>query len=221
MLARRPQTWWQGSHRRHQPRGLCSLLQASSNLFSPVHSLPEDVDPDSGLCGEGLVKIAESKGKGLGAFSVRGFDAGCVLPGEYRGELLTLNTLHMRYGDSDPIGGDAAWEQQRCEWRRQWMQERQQRGVGVSGRYCFKFGLHPNLGTVVVLDAEDPDHANWTRFLNHSSADPNLTVQKSVNACGHPMIHFAARCDIAPAAELLFDYGPAYGRHFGVEQQDT
>ena len=74
---------------------------------------------------------------------------------------------------------------------------------------------------MLFIDAEDPDHANWTRFLNHASPDwpegcgPNLKVRKGIEqpATGgdaRAVLAFLASRDIGIGEELLFDYGRAY-----------
>ena len=37
-------------------------------------------------------------------------------------------------------------------------------------------GCCPTQGYDVYLDAEDPAHANWTRFINHCARTPNLAL---------------------------------------------
>ena len=197
---------------RRTQRPLCSLLRASCNLFSPNHSLPSDVDPNTGMCAGGTVRIGDAAAKGLGAFAVGFAREGAAL-GDYRGELLTSTAFHMRYG-SEAIG-DAAWQSNWEQEQYTWKRSREQRGVGVTGRYVYKNGSHPKTGALLFIDAEDPEHANWTRFLNHASPDwpkarrPNLNVRKWVRN-DEPTVTFIAGRDIHPDEELLFDYGRAY-----------
>ena len=63
----------------------------------------------------------------------------------------------------------------------------------------------------LYVDAEDPKHANWCRFINHS-ADANLRVKSLAfsGITGEPRVWFVATRDIAPGEELCFDYGEDY-----------
>ena len=178
-------------------------LHAYSILTSPQHALPVDVDPTTGLCAEGRVRIAEAPGKGLGAFAAaslpRDFEVGT-----YRGEILLVDAVHARYSSDPP--GDPVWHASWYEWQTQHRQERERRGVGCTGRYVFKFGLHPTSGRLLFIDAEDPCHANFTRFFNHSSRAHNLSFSKSTGQPGgEPLIRFATTRDVQAGEELTFD----------------
>ena len=186
-------------------RQLC--LRAHSQLHSARHALPADVDVETGRCAGGRVCIADAPGKGLGAFAAHPLPYGLEL-GRYRGEMLLLEGMHARYSSDPP--GDAAWHGTFYEWQHEWRQERERRGVTCTGRYVFKFGTHPKTGRLLMIDAEDPEHANWTRFLNHSRDGANLEVRKSVAHDEAPAITFVTSRGIEAGEELLFDYGPAY-----------
>ena len=165
--------------------------------------LPADVDANSGLCAGGNVRISNSPSKGLGAFAEHRLPPGCAV-GEYNGELLTLSAMHARYGT---VAGYAAAD---VTWHREWSEERRRRGVGISGRYCFKWGSCPRTGRLLIIDGEDPQYANWTRFLNHSAKRPCLSASRAMHA-EVPVIVFCSNREIEPGEELLFDYGEGYG----------
>ena len=182
-------------------------LHAYSILHSKCHALPSDVDPTTGLCADGRITIANSApGMGLGAFANGALKAATSV-GQYQGETLLFDTMHVRYGDEPP--GDAIWHGSWLEQQHFFRQERAQRGVGATGHYVFKFGTHPTSGRLLLIDAEDPEHANWTRFLNHSSEYANLDVQKAVEQ-DLPVIRFITNRAIEQGEELLIDYGPNY-----------
>ena len=155
------------------PRSLLRRLSALGR-YSPIPPfplLPSDVCPDTGLCAGGLVKIACSPGKGHGAFAARHIEASHEI-GRYCGELLYYERdKEARYGFKRGLvrDDDVAWQDS-------WSRERQARGVSVSGAYVFGVGRCPESGRQVFLDAEDPAHANWTRFINHEAHEPNLTA---------------------------------------------
>ena len=203
--------------------GLSSRLRCSWRRFAWVRAcassaplttalprgrLPADVDPESGLCADGFVRIAESARKGLGAFAVLPMSPALEV-GRYAGEVMTLGEMFERYygtGEESPDFVEAVTKQAA------WIAERQARGVGVTGTYLFNAGKCPKTFRTLVLDAEDPVHANWTRFINHSARQPNLTVWAGVVAGSEggpsiPAIRFTALRPIAPGDELLFDYG--------------
>ena len=192
--------------RLREPFSRCASLRAHSILHSPSHEVPNDVDPDTGLCAGGQVRIAHAPGKGLGAFAEAPLPAAVAL-GSYAGEVLTIESMHMRYGNERP-GGDwhSCWLEEQCRFR----SERSRRGVSTTGRYIFKYGTHASSGLLLLIDAEDPDFANWTRFLNHSSNQPNLKVEKSLSERNEPVIGFVTARAIEMGEELLFDYGPNY-----------
>ena len=158
--------------------------------------LTRDVDPATHLCANGLVRVTESPGKGLGAFAARAILAHHEL-GQYQGEVLTLAEFHVRYGVQGQI--DAADWERHCTFSR----ERQSRGVGVTGQYVFAVAS-------LYVDAEDPEHSNWTRFLNHSDTAANLQASKRVTSDGVPEVRFITKRTLDAGEELLFDYGPGY-----------
>ena len=181
------------------------LLHASGSAARATRTLargplPPDVDPSTGLCASGLVRIAEAAGKGLGAFAARTLEPRSEL-GQYRGELLTLQAYRARYGDTE----GETWRRRTAdaEWHGQWSAERRCRGIGTTGQYVFKLaGNEP-----MFLDAEDPAEANWTRYINHS-ADPNLAAVR-----GATSVRFVVQQrPIAPGTELTFSYGPGFAR---------
>ena len=92
--------------------------------------------------------------------------------GQYCGELLhSESEKQARYGLDKGLIPRADWEAQRA-----WSQERQDRGVSVTGAYVFVAGKNPVTGRQMYVDGEHPGHANWTRFVNHSASDPNIEV---------------------------------------------
>lgn len=184
-----------------------------------------DVDPDTGLCADGRVRIGDSPGKGLGAFAV------CALSprtpsngealvrgehqiGEYRGEVYNLGGLQARYGKGGVVAPDDA------SYQAEWSARRQARGVGVTGSYVFTVSdaLDP-WSEVLYVDAEDPEHALWTRYINHSSERPNLVVRSSNGLSdARTTLRIVIARQIEAGEELLFDYGPGYG--FGATGLD-
>ena len=169
--------------------------------------LPPDVDPASGACARGFAKIAPSPGKGFGAFATLYMSPFYEI-GRYEGEVLRgVSELHARYGVD---GGDDFPDP---EWHYQWSRARQERGVGTTGAYVVKVGSCPLSGHVIFVDAEDPAIASWTRFLNHSAKQPNLSMSSTVQPDGTPIVRFVVEREIRPGDELLFDYGGAYWEH--------
>ena len=144
-------------------------------LFSPTPDEPlltSDVDPTTGLCAGGLVRIAPSHGKGHGAFATQRLEPPLEV-GQYVGELLLYESdKEARYGlsNSGLIAANV------LAWQHEWSQERQGRGVSVTGGYVLTVGRCPSSGRQLFLDAEDPAVANWTRFVNHSARSPNLRL---------------------------------------------
>lgn len=165
--------------------------------------LTPDVEAATGLCAGGSVRIAPSPGKGLGVFAAQHLPARLVV-GEYKGEMLTLDECHARYGRQGWIA-DAD-----TQWHVEWSTARQRRGVGVTGQYVFSVGRCPRTSAHLHIDAEDCACANFTRFLNHSSQSPNLTAAKSVTAEGVPLVRFIVREALQAGQELFFDYGRGY-----------
>ena len=152
--------------------------QASSRSrgrFSPTPAEPlltSDVDPATGLCAGGLVRIAPSHGKGHGAFAAQRLEPPLEV-GQYVGELLLYESdKEARYG----VGNSGLVAANVLAWQHEWSQERQGRGVSVTGGYVLTAGRCPSSGRQLFLDAEDPAHANWTRFVNHSARSPNLRL---------------------------------------------
>lgn len=136
------------------------------------------------------IAIREVAGKGLGAFALQSFNEGATV-GDYVGEILTRQEADFRYKGKG--------------WREKlWRTQRTARGVTVTGNYLFQ------VDDDVIVDAEDPSEANWTRYINHS-ADPNLRVKSlPVAYGGQPRVWFVALKNIKPGDELLFDYGDFY-----------
>ena len=62
----------------------------------------------------------------------------------------------------------------------------------------------------LYVDAEDPAHANWTRFLNHAHSEPNLSSQKAVSNEGVPSVRFITQKQVQQGEELLFHYGSGF-----------
>jgi hypothetical protein len=183
------------------------LRRAVSTTVSRLSasSLPPDVDPVTGLCSGGLVRVApcESEAKGFGAFATSVLEPDQEI-GRYAGELITLGELLARYGG----GGEDEYEQANAQAA--WAAERQARGVTVTGQYVYNVGACPETRRIKLLDAEDPLHAHWTRFINHSERRPNLSAVSEF-ANGVPLVKFIVKQPIAPGSELLFDYGDGFG----------
>ena len=136
-----------------------------------------------------------------------------------------------RYGAG---GFDSPYEYEAANKQAAWAAGRHARGVGVTGQYVFNAGPCPQTGRAVLLDAEDPMHANWTRFLNHSARRPNLAVEygradggdscdarggtsltegglpSTASADAMPMVRFVVSRRIAEGEEMLFDYGEGF-----------
>ena len=188
------------------------------------------------------IASCEPSSKGLGAFAAKSLQPGEAI-GEYVGEVLTLGELlyvcvtghtHVllriglrrlptdalratvwrsgRYGDAGGCDG-APTEYEAANAQAAWAAERASRGVGVSGQYIFNAGSCPTTRRALLLDAEDPRHANWTRFLNHSVLRANLEVERpeadagaaAAAAVGVPRVRFVVARPIAAGEELLFD----------------
>ena len=191
-----------------------SLVGAVRRLSSlpPGLPLPPDVDKITGICAAGdvIIKPCANPEKGCGAFATVDGQTTASCSRAIRNEIITLGQLLSRYGDAG--GVDSAFEYEAANKQAAWTQERQSRGVGVTGTYVFNAGEHPTTGRDILLDAEDPLHSNWTRFLNHSAKHANLTVEREVpispsqNAIS-PIVRFVVSRDIAAGDELLFDYG--------------
>ena len=180
--------------------------------------LTADVDPATRLTQCGLVRVAACAApqKGLGAFAAQALLEGHELA-RYAGEVITLGDMITRYGgdgDSDsPFEYDAANEQAL------WVAQRRSRGVSVTGQYLFNAGQCPVSRKIVLVDAEDPQCANFTRYINHSVRKANLSVAHEVlpppagagrGVSGTPLIRFIVERHIAAGEELLFDYGDGF-----------
>ena len=166
--------------------------------------LPSDIEPETGLCADGWVRITTSLGKGLGAFATRGMQRSHPLD-RYMGEVLTISEFHARYG-----GPEVDIAEEDAEWHWLWSQDRQRRGVGVTGQYVFAVGSCPTTSRFLFLDAEEPEFSNWTRFINHCEA-PNVHATKLVTEDGVPTVFFSTSRAVLVGEELLLDYGPGYG----------
>ena len=82
--------------------------------------------------------------------------------------------------------------------------------MSATGAYVVKVGPCPVSGQLIFVDAEDPLAASWTRYLNHSSKQPNLSMRSIVQPDGSPLVRFVVEREVKPGDELLFDYGEAY-----------
>lgn len=186
------------------------------------HLRTPDVDAATGLCAAGLVRIARcpTDKKGFGAFAAQPIETGREL-GVYAGEVISLAGLLERYGDAGGVDSPDEWES--ANRQAMWVAERMSRGVGVSGMYVFSAGEDPSTGRDVLIDGEDPVHANWTRFINHSGRRSNLSVTREVvpaendddgggsgRKMGKPFVRFIAQQPIADGEELLFDYADGF-----------
>ena len=204
---------------------MCLSGRSSAAAAATDAPFTSDVNPNTGLCADGRVRIGDSPGKGLGAFAVRALspltpsndDAlvrGEHQIGEYRGEVYTRDGLQARYGKGGVVAADDA------PWQEEWSARRQARGVGVTGSYVFTVSdaLDP-WSEVLYVDAEDPEHALWTRYINHSSKRPNLVVRSSNGLSdARTTLRIVVCRQIEAGDELLFDYGPGYG--FGAAGLD-
>lgn len=164
-----------------------------------LSSSPSDVDATTGVCANGRVYIAPSPGKGKGAFAARKLALGTEL-GDYRGEVISLDGLHARYGE--PRDEDV-------RWHRAWRAERERRHVGVTGKYVYSAGASPSSDRLRFVDAEDPALSNWTRFINHSRRG-NVDDIIDWSDDDEPIVRFVVREDIHPGEEICFDYGDSF-----------
>jgi hypothetical protein len=149
-------------------------------------ALTLDLDAD-GTCAFAGIQVRSAGAKGRGAFALGGFPAG-TLVGDYIGEVIDDAELARRYTTRDP-----AWEAARLA-----------RGATATGDYVLAYGEG------LYVDAEDPAHSNWCRYINHAR-DANLdlkTLPKGVG--GRPRAWFVTNRDIAAGEELSFDYGDTY-----------
>lgn len=143
------------------------------------------------------VVIREAPGKGLGAFTTRERRLGEVL-GRYEGEVLTERERDARYLGGELLPSDEAW-----------LESRRARGVGITGDYVLA------LGPDCFVDAEDPVHASWTRYLNHdANANVGLFREKDEKGQEYPCFIVIRTC--REGDELCFDYGPDYWRFCDV-----
>ena len=176
--------------------------------------LPPDVDPSTGLCANGRARVAPciSKAKGMGVFAVESLEAGFEI-GRYAGEVITLTDLLSRYGAG---GFDATNEYEAANKQARWMQDRERRTVGFTGQYVFNAGTCPCTMRAVLIDGEDHEVANWTRYINHSARRPNLQAASEVVASsdgksmGTPVVRFLVKHAVEAGEELLFDYGDGF-----------
>ena len=190
------------------------VLHAPMRTFSSVQTpFTADVDPCTGLCADGSVRIAacDNSNKGLGAFAVRSLHIHQEV-GRYEGEVITLADLINRYGGG---GFDEVDEYEQANAQAAWINERASRGVGVTGHYLFNVGKCPTTRRTLLVDAEDYAQANWTRYLNHSAKRANLVAEREVvpspdGKVGEPIVRFIVQAPIEPGDELLFDYGDGF-----------
>jgi hypothetical protein len=168
-------------------------------LISPLFSLALRLTPDLGQRDHGL-RIAESAGKGMGAFATRAFATSDTV-GDYTGETISSERHMARYA-----GSSECWSTEDARW----LASRGQRGITVSGDYVVR------VADDLLIDAEDPDVSSWCRFINHDPK-PNLALKvlpKGID--GKPRVWFVALRPVAVNDELCFDYGP----DFWVEELD-
>ena len=218
--------------------GVAHVRLLSLASFSP-HPLPPDVNPTSGMCADDLVciQVCGNPAKGLGAFAARHIDAGTIV-GHYMGEAISLSEMYFRYEGASRM--DTPDEYEEANRRARWMHDRQERGVSITGTYILQAGK-TSAGRIVLLDAEDPATANWTRYINHSAKRPNLEVvfpdrataldemasdesarDGAGGASGASAVRFVALRSIEAGEELLFNYGEDFdtdvGELLGFEQ---
>ncbi|KAJ1636502.1 hypothetical protein T492DRAFT_958411 [Pavlovales sp. CCMP2436] len=179
------------------------LLDARSVLRQPVRVSMCARDLSGASVGAALVDvegaaaagadIRPSPGKGMGAFAARARGAG-ELVGDYVGEIMSAREKDARY-----LGlGEVA------EADRAWIESRRQRGVTVSGAYIL------GVGGDIFVDAEDPQHSNWCRYLNHDNA-PNIALKTLPRGLGgKPRAWFVTLRAVQAGEELVFDYGDDY-----------
>ena len=81
--------------------------------------------------------------------------------------------------------------------------------MGITGHYVLSLG--GGSGRLQFLDAEDPAHSNWTRFINHSSKAPNVDVEIDASGLSEqrrcPVARVVVIQPVPEGAELRFDYG--------------
>jgi SET domain-containing protein len=151
----------------------------------------------------GIIRIGDTKHKGLGAFALGPILNGTNV-GAYEGELLTRPQVEARY-----------WSTRKCKVDdRRWIKSRKQRNQGISGDYLF------DMDNDLYIDGEDADKSSWCRFMNHAS-------KSKTNACNvetrctrlmmgdggeivQPSLWFVAIRDIQQGEELSYDYGDSY-----------
>ena len=143
------------------------------------------------------IEVRDAGVKGLGVYATERIEA-CTYLGEYEGEVMSGRDVAVRYrnnGTMEPE--DIAWRESRV-----------QRSVGITGDYIW------GCGDDVYVDSEDPDVANWCRFLNHaptSSPACNIAGKSMAKAFGgRPKVWFVSKRVIEPGEELQLDYGDEY-----------
>ena len=156
--------------------------------------LTTDVDED-GFAANGMIRIAPSPGKGMGAFAAR-FLFPYLEIGHYAGEQLSLRELRARYGTHGIIAAEDV------DFNRAWRAEQHAHGFSTTGSYVVK------VADDCYVDAESPLHSTWTRFINHGR-EPNLGLYTAL-VDGHPRVRLVVERNIAPGDELLFDYGSSF-----------
>lgn len=60
------------------------------------------------------------------------------------------------------------------------------------------------------IDAADPRHSSFLRYVNHSSSFNCLYEVRKVKKRRDKSVHFYAAFDVAAGEELTFDYGKSY-----------
>ena len=180
------------SHARRGRRAAPSVVRAAS-VSTSTAPWPRTSDLDErGVNDEAGVQVKPAPGKGFGAFATRPFEKDEIV-GDYVGEKLTLREKDARY-----LGTGQTWKD------KVWLASRAARGATATGDYIFQ------VDDDLFVDAEDPVHANWCRYVNHDG-DPNMRVKSLAYAFGgEPRVWFVANRDIEPGEELCFDYGDEY-----------
>ncbi|XP_052125185.1 histone-lysine N-methyltransferase PRDM9-like [Frankliniella occidentalis] len=71
--------------------------------------------------------------------------------------------------------------------------------------------------TVHCVDALDPAHSNWMRFVNcaRNKGEENLHPYQY-----HGKLYYRTVCDIPANTELLVWYGDSYGKELGIDPKD-
>jgi hypothetical protein len=195
-------------------------------LYGPPPNAAEILDPDgpwgATSCGVEVRECKDQPSKGMGVFAIRPMRRGDIV-GIYHGEVLTEREWLVRHASTradqvllktlskGPLASvldRATREERRARLESLPARLRPCGGVDNHGAYCFYVAPKEPDGPPVYIDAEDSSRSSWCRFINHAPSDA-ANVQPRVEAESR-LIWFVATRDVERAAELRFDYGPAY-----------